>query len=93
MARSPAPGDRDVIDNSVPLYLSEREIALRVVGTGGVKRWPGIAAVLEREGLPRVDPLIGARFWPSVRAFLFKRARVDYAVYGPPDGKEDWSRN
>jgi len=38
------------------LYKAEREIAELVLGAGAAK-WNSIAAVWEREGLPRIDPM------------------------------------
>jgi len=31
------------------------------------------AAVLERDGLPKIDPLRGGRFWPAVRQWFLDR--------------------
>ena len=50
------------------LYISEDEIASRV-GVGR-KRWRSLAATLERDGLPKRNPVIGKRYWPAVRSFL-----------------------
>jgi hypothetical protein len=37
------------------------------------KRWRQVARQLEREGLPKLDPIMGGRFWSAVAAFF--RAR------------------
>jgi hypothetical protein len=55
-----------------PLYPGEAEIARRVLGERA-REWPGKAAVLEREGLPKIDPLMGGRFWPAVRQWFLDR--------------------
>ena len=55
-----------------PLYPDEAEIARRVLG-GRAQEWPGKAAVLERDGLPKIDPLMGGRFWPAVRQWFLDR--------------------
>src|ERR1700751_5836587 len=62
MLRSPYP----------PLYPDEAEIARRVLGDRA-REWPGKAAVLERDGLPKIDPLMGGRFWPAVRQWFLDR--------------------
>jgi hypothetical protein len=49
-----------------PLYPDEAEIARRVLGERA-QEWPGKVTVLERDGLPKIDPLMGGRFWPAVR--------------------------
>jgi hypothetical protein len=55
-----------------PLYPDEAEIARRVLGERA-QEWPGKAAVLERDGLPKIDPLMGGRFWPAVRQWFLDR--------------------
>lgn len=55
----------------VPLYPSESELAILVLGTKKAKEWPRIASYLENKlGLPRVDGLMGGRFWPAVDAYF-----------------------
>jgi len=58
--------------NEAPLYPDEAEIASRVLGQRA-REWPGKAAVLERDGLPKIDPLMGGRFWPAVRRWFLDR--------------------
>lgn len=43
-----------------PLYPDEAEIAQRVLGRRA-REWPSKAIILEREGLPKIDPLMGDR--------------------------------
>ena len=73
------------------LYPSEEEIAQRVLGEGKVKQWIALVPTLEREGLPRVDPLFGGRFWPAVRAWFEQRngLRPELVPSGA-DGQEVW---
>lgn len=59
-------------DNSaqMPLYPTEAQIARAVLGSRA-KEWPHIARTLEdKEGLPRINELMGGRFWPAVVAFF-----------------------
>jgi hypothetical protein len=55
-----------------PLYPDEAEIARPVLGEGA-QEWPGKATVLERDGLPKIDPLMGGRFWPALRQWFLDR--------------------
>lgn len=72
------------------LYKSEGEIGVLVLGEDA-KRWPDIAAVWEREGLPRVDPMTGRRFWPAVQTFLLRRHGLTQShVPAQADGVETW---
>jgi hypothetical protein len=58
--------------SDTPLYVDEAEVALRVLGDRA-SEWPSKAAVLERQGLPKIDPLMGGRLWPAVRQWFLER--------------------
>jgi hypothetical protein len=82
--------------SSVPrppsLYLSEDQIARRVLGARKAKDWGMLVAVWEREGLPRIDALVGRRYWPAVRRWLDQRnGLLQECVPASADGKERWS--
>lgn len=82
MARAPSP---------MPLYPDERRIAQEILPPDKVSSWGGIAAVLERKGLPTVDPLFGGRYWPAVKAYFDRRHGVsDVTPTTRPDGEENW---
>lgn len=54
----------------MPLYPTEAQIARAVLGDRA-KEWKRIAKTLEdKEGLPRINELMGGRFWPAVVAFF-----------------------
>ena len=59
------------------LFPDEAEIARVVLGAKRARSWPGLAVVLERRGLPRVDPQFGGRYWPKVKAFLDRMQHLD----------------
>jgi hypothetical protein len=69
------------------LFPSEAEIARRL--SQSPREWAAKARVLERDGLPRVDPLMGGRFWPAVRAYFLTRYGLPGAEALAPDGSED----
>jgi hypothetical protein len=85
------------------LFPNEAEVARLVLGRRAAE-WPGKAVVLEREGLPKIDPLMGGRFWPSVFRWFCDRYGLDAAssdapmmgksririVPFAPDGMEDF---
>lgn len=57
------------------IYLNDNEIA-KELGVDSAK-WESVAVVLERDGLPRRDPLFDERrCWPAVLEFLLRRAGV-----------------
>jgi len=57
------------------IYLNDKDIA-KQLGVDSAK-WESVAVVLERDGLPRRDPLFDERrCWPAVLEFLLRRAGV-----------------
>jgi len=86
-----APGriKRQALD-ALPLFSDDGAIGLALLGPGRMSEWRGIAALLERRGLPKIDELMGGRYVPAVKAFFDREYGIDGA--GPlknPDGKED----
>lgn len=60
----------DNVPSGMPLYPSEAQIGRAVLGSRA-KDWPRVAKCLEdKEGLPRINELMGGRFWPAVVAFF-----------------------
>jgi hypothetical protein len=46
------------VSRELSLYPDEAEVARRVLGARS-REWASKAVVLEREGMPKVDPLMG----------------------------------
>lgn len=69
------------------LFPSEIEIARRLSQTPD--EWIAKARILERDGLPRIDPIMGGRFWPAVNAFWHRRYGLSRIEVSQPDGEED----
>lgn len=70
-AKAWQPSGRDSRRSVAGLFPSEREIAHRLSQDPSV--WKACAVILEREGLPRICPLMGGRYWPAVVAFFNRR--------------------
>ena len=70
------------------LYPSEAEIARRL--SQSEKHWRLIAPQLERQGLPKIDPIMKGRFWPAVEAFFRNRHGLSKVLAAQPDGEERW---
>jgi hypothetical protein len=69
------------------LFPREASIARRL--SQSPEEWASKAPLLEREGLPPIDPLMGGRFWPAVRAFWLRRYGLSAVEASAPDGEED----
>jgi hypothetical protein len=76
-----------------PLYCTEEQVAELVLGPGHLRDWRDRVVVLERQGLPRIDPLMGGRYWPAVLAFFdrFNGISDKPPVPTMADGPEDFS--
>ncbi len=74
-------------DQARGLFPNESEIARRL--SQNPLEWPAKAIVLERHGLPRIDPLMGGRYWPAVQAYWHRRYGLSSIEVHQPDGKEN----
>lgn len=70
------------------LFPSEAEIARRL--SQAPAEWQARATVLERDGLPRIDPIMGGRYWPAVQAYFNKRYGLATVVPSNADGTENF---
>lgn len=73
--------------HSQGLFPCEAEIARRL--SQDPAAWPSKAIVLERAGLPKIDPLMGARYWPAVQAFWDRRYGLSRVEAFALDGMEN----
>lgn len=69
------------------LFPCETEIARRL--SQEPREWPAKAIVLERDGLPAIDPIMGGRYWPAAEAFWHRRYGLISITPSKPDGGED----
>jgi hypothetical protein len=69
------------------LFLTEAEVARRLGQASSA--WAAKATVLERHGLPRIDSLMGGRYWPAIRAFFDRRYGISNVETAQPDGGEN----
>lgn len=75
-----------------PLYCSEDQVADAVLGPGHRKEWRDRAILLERDGLPVIDALMGGRYLPAVRKYFDQRHGVSdkHAVPQKADGRNNF---
>lgn len=86
-ARARQSSDRDSRRSVAGLFPSEREIAYRL--SQDPSGWKARAVVLEREGLPRICPVMGGRYWPAVVAFFNRRYGLGNLSPSCVDGMEN----
>lgn len=70
------------------LFPCEEETARRL--SQDPTDWKAVAIVLERHGLPPVDPLMGGRYWPAVIAFWNRRYSLSSVEPSQPDGEDNY---
>lgn len=75
------------IERDAGLYLRDSQIR-RKLGISE-ERWPGVLAAYERLGFPAADPIVGKRFWPEVKQWLFLRHGVGSSIAAPAEGDDD----
>lgn len=56
--------------DSLPLYATDQQLGPAILGPVKAGDWPQIAELLEGQGLPKVDTLMGGRYVPAVKAFF-----------------------
>ena len=69
------------------LFPSEAEVARRL--SQDPAAWKAKAVVLERDGLPRIDPLMGGRCWLAVEAWLKRRYGLSHVEASALDGQDN----
>lgn len=69
------------------MFPCEAEVARRLSQTPS--EWAAKAKILERGGLPKIDPLMGGRPWPAVQAFFLRRYGLSTVEVMAPDGVEN----
>lgn len=69
------------------LFPSEAEIARRL--SQDPRDWAAKVPLLEREGLPAIDPIMAGRFWPAVLQFWHRRYGLSNVQVSQPDGEEN----
>jgi hypothetical protein len=75
--------------DSLPLFADDAAIGLALLGPARASEWKQIAALLEGKGLPKMDPLMGGRYVPAVKAYFDREYKVHDTFGAAPDGRED----
>jgi hypothetical protein len=77
---------------SLPLFATDEVIGAALLGADRVQEWRQIVPLLEARGLPKVDPLMGGRYVPAVRAYFDHQYGLDRNGSLPlaPDGTENF---
>jgi hypothetical protein len=77
---------------TLPLFATDDLLGDALLGSDRAQEWLQIAPLWEKRGLPKIDPMMGGRYVPAVRAFFDHQYGLDLGNGGPlaPDGVEDF---
>ena len=54
----------------LPLFANDREIGAALLGFERACEWRALAPLYERKGFPKIDPIMGGRYVPAIKAFF-----------------------
>ena len=81
--------------DALPLFADDATLGTALLGSHRSREWREIAALLESRGLPKMDPLMGGRYVPAIKAFFDREYGIADTPPTAPDGVEDlgaWKR-
>lgn len=73
----------------LPLFCDDARLGPAILGPGKACEWKKLAELLERDGLPKVDALMGGRYVPAVKAFFDKQHGLTAQKPLARDGREN----
>jgi hypothetical protein len=86
MARAHQAG-RPRLDD-LPLFADDSLLGAALLGEDRASEWRNLVPMYERRGFPKVDPVMGGRYVPAVRAFFDGEYGINNARVSAPDGGE-----
>lgn len=76
---------------TLPLYATDEDIGEAVLGRERKGEFKGLAVLLERQGMPKISPLLGGRYVPAVKQFFDIYNGLSQSAPARPDGTEgEW---
>lgn len=76
--------------DKLPWFADDKTLGAALLGPERACEWPALAALYELKGLPKIDPRMGGRYVPAVKAFFDHAYGLDRSAVAPaaPDGIE-----
>jgi hypothetical protein len=71
-----------------PLFADDQMLGSALLGLRRANEWANIALIYDGRGFPRIDPVMGGRCIPAVRAFFDREYGIGASALGVPDGIE-----
>lgn len=79
---------RDVPIEQLPLFASDREIGAALLGFERACEWKALAPLYERKGFPKIDPIMGGRYVPAIKAFFDNQYGLGSIIPTASDGTD-----
>ena len=73
---------------TLPLFAGEAELGAALLGPERACEWKTLAPLYERQGLPKIDTMMGGRYVPAVKAFFDQQYNLTPLAPAAPDGIE-----
>lgn len=73
---------------ALPEFADDDAIGLALLGPRRACEWKALAPLYERDGLPKMDPRLGCRYVPAVRAFFDNSYGLAPSAPKAPNGIE-----
>jgi hypothetical protein len=74
--------------DKLPLFADDELLGEAVLGAERKGEFKACATLLERQGMPKINPFWGGRYVPAVKAFLDMDNGLSTLVPQKPDGAE-----
>jgi hypothetical protein len=74
--------------DDLPLFADDLAIGTALLGSGRAGEWPNLVPMYERRGFPKIDPVMGGRYVPAIKAFFDGEYGIGIARVSTPDGGE-----
>lgn len=77
----------------LPLFATDAEIGAVLLGLKRACEWQALVPLYERQGFPKIDPVMGGRYVPAIKAFFDKQYGVGTLPTAPDgiDRPETWN--
>jgi hypothetical protein len=82
--------------DELPLFATDDDLSAALMGTGKITAFRSVAPLLEADGFPKIDALMGGRYTPAVKAFFDREYRLSesrpVASRDGPEALGTWKR-
>jgi hypothetical protein len=74
--------------DDLPIFADDNAIGQALLGTIRAAEWQSLVLIFERVGFPRIDPLMGGRYVPAIKAFFDRQYGLTHVAPTVRDGIE-----